>query len=324
MCEKVLVLATAAKNGGAETILRTAISHMSYSKNKVYYIFGGCKNIVSFGAVKYYYFPTNGIVSFIFAVGISPILAWYLKCCKVISFSNICSPQLGFETITYFHQLLFFTNPKEIGRYVYWIYFFVIKFLMKGSTIVIQNELVKGMFISKFGNHYNLIVRWPGIPHARILVDNKKRHMNGAIKRVLFPVSNSMNYKNVPLFLEICKKNKDIYFFSFLSNNYDVSNHVPLGKVEINRVMEEIEKSDAMLFTSMEETLGLPIFEFAITGKPVFVYERPYTKWITTKFPFLNNIYFFNKEIQFDRSYNILKFDSKNIESILNGEWDFL
>jgi hypothetical protein len=323
MVKRVLIIATAAKSGGAETIFKCAFDYMKNVNTVKFYIFGGVKGVTSTSHIKYFYCPTNGLMSFLFVIVISPILAWILRCSKVISFSNIAPYPIGFKVVAYFHQYLLLTRNSAMRRNVNVLYTWCIKHLMKPSEIIVQNSIVKKLFLEKFGHDYVVQIKWPGISHVRNIPESHSNKNTGKIV-VLFPVSSLSLNKNVELFNKICKKNPTLEFVSFLPKQLSTANHIAMGRNEFKVVIEMIQKSNAMLFTSLEETLGLPIFEFALTGKPVYVLDRPYTKWIPQKFPFLENVIFFKDENVSIVTNPRICFSGGQINELVNGEWEFL
>ena len=82
-----------------------------------------------------------------------------------------------------------------------------------------------------------------------------------------------------------------------------------------------------MVFPSNEETLGLPIFEFAGTGKVVFVKKRPYldgNPYISSE---PKNIIFFNEEnfeLKFKQTIrSISELVEKKYNPFSSGDWEF-
>lgn len=320
---RVLIIATAAKYGGAATILGCALDHINKTKKGKYFVFGGVRNVVSTSMLKYFYFPTNGISSFLFVMLAAPFLAWFFRCKLVISFSNISPYPMGFKSTAYFHQYHMVTDGAFMRKRVYCVYVWCIKNFMRSNDIIVQNIIVKEMFHKKFGDSYNVKVRWPGIPHMReVLVKNDNTVSDE--RMVLFPVSSLSTNKNISLFNTICNNNLNYTFYSFLPEQLSKDNHKALGIVNISTVLELIFEAGSMIFTSLYETIGLPIFEFALTGKNAFVFDRPYVMWIHEKFPFFKNIQFFKDENVCINYKPKLNFSDEQIEKVLCGEWEFL
>jgi hypothetical protein len=95
-----------------------------------------------------------------------------------------------------------------------------------------------------------------------------------------------------------------------------------IGKISRGCLFKVYQKVDFLIFSSTEETVGLPIFEFLQTGKPAFVFAAPYAVYLHKQFNSPSNFVLFSSVEDFKKKFlnHISEFNNRMDYSI--GEWD--
>ena len=278
-----LIIASAAKNGGALTIINKFIEWAGTKKYKFVVvapkIFVPIKTNIFHIEIK-----TSNILSPFFTLFCSLFFIIKYKPDISISFNNLpilFSFFFKTKSYTYFHNLDLATenNFKSI------IYRFLIKNF--SDEIIVQTPYTKKIIKSFFKKKINLI--WPGIlyyKNKKKNFDERKIFMTNS-KIFLYPVSDVLiKNKNFEFILKFSK-----FFISnaikivipcnppeFLPKN---SNEflIFMGNVEHQEMMQIYKKCYATLFLSFQESYGLPIYESLFNSKPVFVLKKDYIKY---------------------------------------------
>ncbi len=157
---KVFVNATAAKCGGAETILRSFVSWVgSFDTQNEYIVFSGVRLVGLPSNVKCYYFPTGGFFTLFFSLFLSYILAKFFSARVLVSFSNVNSVfGFGISRLTYFHQFKIFSDSSIRMKILRWI-------LLHQTQVVYvcQSEFVATHLRRLIGSVSRIGVSWPGL-----------------------------------------------------------------------------------------------------------------------------------------------------------------
>lgn len=324
--KKILVNASGAKLGGARTIVETFIRwiELNDSVNK-YIIIVGFDFKSSSNNIEIIKLKTDGIFSVFFAV--FGIFYYALKYKTNIIFSfmnlNICLP--FFKRITYFHQAKFFSE-KSLRFLIYKFFLF----FQKKSTFICQNEIIKNNLENFF--HYsqktNVVNLWPGvyIPSEKQEPRWFNEFYNSSKRFALCPYTDVRMshkgfddiYKSYDFFKE---NNIRVLVTSEKYNYLDNDVFFFCGNCSYSELHFLYSRADLILFNSLFETVGLPIFEAQYYGLPVILSNVDYVKNLSKKFENLNFIILESKEITFNLE------QMKKIKIPLNhicftGEWD--
>ncbi len=323
--KNILINASAAKTGGAETILRTFVDFLKTETNNKYIVLSPHQFNVTETHLEFITLETNGFKTIWFSIlGIGKYVRHY-KPEKIISFNNlnyIFKPRLG---ITYFHQ------PKalELGYAdvkVKVYKFFITKFLRE-NTFIVQSQYIKKKFINVYSYNPKAVLScWPGfiIPE----VHDKYNNLNKAVNNGLLPMAYAAEHKNIELL------NKIIPFFEdekiqvttllepgskVLKISPSIINIGPISRLKMFRLYNEV---NFLIFTSKDETVGLPIFEFLQTGKLAFVYAADYAKEFHKQFNEPENFILFENEADFKRLFLQHKDIKAKPFDYSKGEWN--
>lgn len=319
----ILVNACGAKEGGAKTIIESFLSNIP-KDNNFYYVFVGF-NLdfeIQNENVKIIKFPTSGFFSLFFS-----IIGFYYFCLKykanmVVSFMNLNLIFLKLNKITYIHQNKIFTCPS-IRMKLYRLF----TRINSKDKFICQTESVKESLNRKLNiSKNNITTVWPSIFFPK----NKKedsfldKYFQDDFTYCICPIIDvNAPHKNFGFLLknsDYLTKNKiKVFVTSDIPHNelYKVENFIFVGKLHTEDLHYLYEKCEYMLFPSLNETVGLPIFEcLHYKCKPV-LYDAPYIKTIFSSgipknvillsennFDFLNNNNLFNS--------SDLSFEEKN------------
>lgn len=289
----LLINATPAKEGGAKTIVENYLSTADFSKYKKVVLLAP-KNIkLSNNIDKHIIIETTGLFSWLFTTVFVFMYVVRFKVDKLVSFNNVNMIIPYCETVTYFHNLHILhgsTIRFKLLRNT-------IKIFMKNERFVFQTEFVKDKFNEVFSSNGKQYVNWCGCEVPTNLKKNKKTSLDKF--RVIIPIVD--RYSKVKNFDFILKQKHlfeslgiDVIVLSPPKNNFGCFNFV--GKMEKSELFSLYGNCDLMIMPSLYETVGLPIFEFASTGKPVLVLSRPYLKGIDDTVGLTGNIYPFTED----------------------------
>ncbi len=318
--KKILINASAAKIGGASTIVRSFYSNLDDSDQVNFILICGLKDLPYQKNVRIIPLSTSGIWSILFsALGIGLFKLWF-RPNKIISFNNINYIFSKSRGITFFHQSKLFLEKQSQSKL--FIYDWIIKNFLLQNYWVVQSEHVAQQFIAKYPSlQGRTTVAWPGFYIPETI---QKPALPPQIKGI-FPATSVSRHKNLDLFWQLHEVFSDLNIHvATLLANQDVpqkSHYHHLNPLSTAEIFGAYKDLDFMVFTSTEETVGLPIFEFLQTGKPVFVYAAPYAVYYYEYFSRPKNLVLFNSvedfKVQF-LAYNNLP---SNRFDYSNGEW---
>lgn len=277
----ILVNASAANSGGAETILRTFVDYIKKEKQFKFvilspHIFNFEEEHITFETIETAGFKTLWFTT----IGVHAYFKKH-RPDKIISFNNlnyVIKPRLG---ITYFHQKKAIEN--EYTGLKIRIYRFVISKFLRKNTFIVQSSYIRRIFLDFFKFDQTKVKScWPGfiIPNEDLSLSSKL--LKGFKHRGLLPIAYVSDHKNVKSLEEIYDflKEEDINITTLLSpssNDLSISQNInSIGLITREQLFGLYKKIDFLIFTSKDETVGLPIFEFLQTGKPVYVYAADY------------------------------------------------
>lgn len=330
-CVKILVNASGAKYGGARTIVETYVAWIGdHDRSNEYIVIAGFENkCLVRSNIRWIKKATSGFYSFLYTT----ILIFFdmrrFAPDLIFSFNNVNYIFPYIPRLTYFHQLKLF--EKKFDK----TYFFrlAIKYFLKNTKFIVQSEHIKNLFHSEFGPLTNVCARWPGfiVPRPKatnILKEILKKHAGK--KLLVCPYSSvESKHKNFNFILSRQNTLKEKNFVVLVTAPQPDSPETSVvdfaGMLPRDVLYALYMQADAMLFPSTHETLGLPIFEFAETGKPVLVYDRAYIRPYYEKFKRPRNIILFTDET-FSSSLDKISTDYcvPPCKRYRQGEWENL
>ncbi|MGF1889969.1 hypothetical protein L4D18_00570 [Vibrio campbellii] len=325
--ERVLVNATAAREGGAKTILDEYAKH------------NDCENLVVLSPyrpkgrnLKWVKYETTGIMTIIFAAFFVLYFAKKFNCNKIVSFSNVNAPFFWGDKVTYFQNLLILKSNS--------IKYFLIRWSIRVSRFsqgkfIFQSSDVKEIFENNIFRLKDSAVHWPGISGDIFEIKPQSERAARDLERkiVLVPImdlsNKNKNFEFLLSFLTEFKEN-DVDFLVTSDFPTDVSFKLNerikfLGKLGREEYIESLLLSDAVLVLSEHETVGLPIFESIYLNKPAFVLKRDYILSIMSSFKGVNGIYLFD-DYKGLKSHldNLCNYEfGRNSSKVFCGDWSF-
>jgi len=330
MHKTILVNASGTKFGGAKTIIDTYL-HWIINNNlndEFVFILGYQPDLKLSRNIKVIVKPTSGIATFLFSTITIIRFVLKFKPSKLISFNNVNLLIPCVERITYFHQTKLFEPTFSIKKV---LYNFAIKRLKK-SKFITQSELVKSLFLKKYPG-YNVIVKWPGFSVPLIKggdVSKFCEQLREQGKRLLLvPITDiRMSHKNFALIFQYSKLLNELNIDVIVtSNQYQHSSKDNIhfvGKLERNEIFNLYRIVDGVLFPSNAETVGLPIFEAASNGLPVWVLSKPYSKFFYQHFGEPKNIILFEEHKLIDHLHFDGRYTEKPTNKYSNSDWNFI
>jgi glycosyltransferase involved in cell wall biosynthesis len=113
-----------------------------------------------------------------------------------------------------------------------------------------------------------LVVIYPAYPRVH-------KNFEAAIKAVELASRNT----GEPIQLKLTLSGTENLYSRYILWRFRKCKHVDMiGFLPREQVYEEYGRADAMLFTSELETWGMPLSEFALTGKPIVAFDWPYVR----------------------------------------------
>jgi len=296
----LLVNATAAKTGGAQTIIETFLQNIPANLKTHFIVLTGLAIQIDQDNVTIIKKETNGLSTLFFSVlGIIKFQIKY-RSRNVISFNNLNSILYPSHGVTYFHQLKALNSDYREKKIR--VYRFIITRLLKKNQFILQSGFIKEAFKNAFPDiQKDPIVCWPGF--TKPVSENDLQllpcfeYLDSNTRLGILPIAYATPHKNIAIlepwdfFLEennlklITLMNKDA---GLKGNSF-----LNINTITRNQLYCLYDKVDFMVFTSKDETVGLPIFEFLELGKPVFVYHAIYSLYYQEYFDYPKNLFLF-------------------------------
>ncbi|MFM4728060.1 hypothetical protein ACEUDQ_13705 [Aeromonas caviae] len=320
----ILINASSAREGGALSIINSYLE--SKENDGENYILLSPFFSMDIENVKWVEVSKSGLSALLFSTVF--IFYYYLKfrCKKIVSFSNVNCIIPFIEKVTYFHNNLILTE----NSFKYQLLRFVIGFLnVRDNKFIFQSPVVKNDFIMLFGDDVFCDICWPGVScETNTEASYSLARNNYNIKNLVCPIIDiSIAHKNFPLVLELAAKNLSVNFFVPSNAPKDIvftSNVIFCGALKKNDFLKLVCNSDAVLITSKNETVCLPIFESLFYGRPAFVYNMGYIKGILNWFGEISNLYTFNDGSEFQHVIsNVEQVKVQENLSIFKSNWSF-
>lgn len=336
----VLVNASAAKKGGAREILVRFLESILPDGN-VYYVL--CPAPHEFGDfsvnVKFIEFETRGIVTYFFSIFFVYYFCFRLRACLVFSFNNI-NCYYGSNSVTYFHQ----EKALRSKNLRFLLIRLGVRLGARGSFIV-QSDRVKAQFVSVFKFRPDRVaVKWPGLRKLKCITPElaKKALLS---RRFHFFEENvaQQKYAILPVY-DPFSVHKDFSFFRNLKNILNKQGFLTISLCPPNSKVADYDlglmsasdldmlyaASDVMILISMQETLCLPLFEFARLGRPVLVRDAQYAADFKNKYPdWLRNVTLIPVDFEDDLVVKLIHdesipLDCGMVDLMSKGNWDII
>lgn len=283
----IFVNAASCKIGGAKTVVQKYLDEIPNDERinvtliapDVYYVPDGVRHIV---------FSSSGIVTLFFSIFVVPFLCAFYGCKVSISFSNISPILWPRKRFTYFHQLKAIVDSSI----KYKIFRFVYRFFGKADIYIFQTEYVCDLFREKILSDIHYELCWPGVSRSSY---SPEKIQNERV-RILVPYTTTKAYnKNFSLVEKSLDElhAKGIEFEVVVTSHDRMSNDLFkfVGYQSADSMIDLYSNCDIVLVCSLLETVCLPIFEFALTGKPCVVLSAPYVKGVFSQFECPENIH---------------------------------
>ncbi|MCA4021082.1 glycosyltransferase family protein [Vibrio vulnificus] len=327
----VLINASAAREGGARTIVNSYLKSKENDGN-IYYLVSPVAPEKPMANLIWVKFGTNGVFTTLFSIFGSWFLGVFFRVDEIISFSNVNLMIGKVKLVTYFHNHLIITS-RDVR---YKLLRFALKWLSrKDALYVFQTPFVKKEFEKKLFSPKFSLVAWPGVVTNKINFEYRENpHYSCSF---LIPIMNLYNRnKNIDFLITLLTKyNFEDVKFIVTSDQYEHPiNKFPnvelVGKLDKLEFEKEIVVNDGIMVFSEVETVCLPIFEALFYSKPVLLLGTNYFTHIEEMFGEVNGVIKFTTIDEAKKAVEIIKSDSYergcniiNNESIFKGNWSF-
>lgn len=280
----IIVNATSCKLGGAKQIVERFVDDYECPEKLI--VIGPKSLNLPSKIYKHNTIETSGIMTMLFSI---LFVGWYVlryRATTIFSFSNINLIIPLCDRITYFHQLKILTAKNLRFK----AFRFIIRcFLIKSNTFIFQTKYVEKSFKEVFGPCLSKIC-WPGVHLPPQFFPKSKL---GKLTALIPYAFIDLPQKNYNFFTRINWSLFDKLERVVITTLND-RNQIPvfefIGHQSRQQMNDLYQTVDIMFISSIEETVCLPIFEFAATGKPVIVLSADYIVGIARELELPKNI----------------------------------
>ncbi|WP_052238808.1 glycosyltransferase [Pectobacterium brasiliense] len=356
--KSILIIATAATEGGALTILCQLLSAVSRTEHKYTAIINEriIDTLPYYDNINYVCINTKGWVN--------RILFDFYRLDKFIkkediffdsciNMQNIPVRVKKIKQFVYLHQSIPFSDlyfsPFDSKERLLWLYkifyiFFIKSNLSFADYFVVQTQWIKNELISKLNvESDNVLVIKPSLPEMPEMPEMPESE---GVKNIIFYPATAFSYKNhevlvnalgiigkdflekndVKLILTI-NKNELSDSVSSLVDKYRLSDFVIfLGRIDRNKVSELYSRARIMAFPSRLETFGLPLLEAAYYGLDILASDLPYSKEVLSEYNKVSYCDPMDAKIWADKIKQKISCDEKKTAKIIKytDGWDDL
>jgi glycosyltransferase involved in cell wall biosynthesis len=162
----------------------------------------------------------------------------------------------------------------------------------KNNYLIVQQDWIRNAFSKMFNVDKNKII--VAYPKQNSLKNNIKSNKKSNITHFFYPsvprifknfeivceavkILNDKRVEDFEVTLTINEENTDNYSKMILKKYNDIKHINFVGLLPHNKMDEEYERTDCLIFPSKSETWGLPISEFSHYDKPMLLADLPYS-----------------------------------------------
>jgi len=129
------------------------------------------------------------------------------------------------------------------------------------------------------GEHAYPATRSRRTPHVPVVIYPAYPRVHKNIESAIRAVELASRIARAPMQLVLTFSGNENLYARYVHWRFRASSQVAFaGFLSRERLFLEYERADAMLFTSELETWGLPLTEFASTGKPIVAFDYPFVR----------------------------------------------
>ena len=206
-------------------------------------------------------------------------------------FGNVPSVLASGRQLVFFHNVNYLDkNWRQESRrnYLEYIYFFTAVTLTTALnnklTWAFQTRHVEASFLKCFPESNTTVIGHP-IIHTNI---SKKDNIKS--NNYLFYPSHSEKYKNHS-FLSACAPLLRTQFgMDVICTTDDIQNVTNVGRLSHHDTISKLRDCKALIFPSRRESLGVPLMEAAVLGKPIVAPTLQYVQEV------VSNIYYYDED----------------------------
>lgn len=310
----ILVLATAATEGGALTILNNLYEDVDKRSTEDTWFFAvSHSDLESTDNIKILRYPSSKksrLHRLYFDKSTLDKIVKDLKIDLVLSLQNTLSSNKDVKQVLYMHQPLPFVERRYslLENKTFWlyqnvIYQFIKKSLKKADLIIVQSQWMKQAIHERVKRSDDrVIVSHPQLD-VKQLIENDRSYTN----KFFYP-SGLYSYKNHQLILEAAaliddeqysvdftldESNEYTKKLSSFSKEHDLDVNY-LGSIPYSEVCQRYSDS-VLIFASEIETFGLPLLEARLSNSIVLALSSPFAHEILEGY---ENAYFFEDATQ--------------------------
>lgn len=243
------------------------------------------KNRIS---IKYPISYFNWIYRILIEALLIPLIAYYNNVNKIVLFGNFPSLFWFKKQSIYFHNMLYLDNLNNSIKIKLETLLFIFLIKIKKPEILVQTEFIAKRISDKFNNYKNIKVI--GIPYQnKLIILSKTKIKNNKISyfypAFFYPHKNhKLLFKNETVFKRLNSKvlltikNDDPKLIT------DGITFIFLGNITYEKLITILSESDALIYPSLTESVGLPLIEAAIYKKPIIAPDYEYVNSVVKNF----------------------------------------
>jgi glycosyltransferase involved in cell wall biosynthesis len=195
--------------------------------------------------------------------------------------------------IVFFHNTLYLSKEDKYDSLKLWLEEKLFKFAMnyKKPEVFVQTSYIETLFKENFGERFRVRVVGSPILKERRRKQRKLNVENDYKLSFIYPAY-CYPHKNHKFLLNRNDLFKELNCELILTiSNEDVAleqlgvNHVKfVGSVDRKELVELYNKSDALVFPSLNESLGMPLLEAELFGLPIIAPNLPYVNDVLSNY----------------------------------------
>ncbi|MDD7331046.1 MAG: glycosyltransferase [Absicoccus porci] len=177
-------------------------------------------------------------------------------------------------------------SPTNVAFSYFYKYLYRIN-IKSATAIIVQQNWMRKQFLQMYPIHDVIVAR----PNFNINFESNAEEIKSD-KCIFMFASYPRFFKNFEVICESCRKfesddyevwltldgTENIYSEDLKRKYGDIKNIKWLGIQPRDTVFKMYNQASALIFPSVLESWGLPISEFKLTGKPMFLADMPYAK----------------------------------------------
>lgn len=215
-----------------------------------------------------------------------PVLALIFKSDHLVMMGNFpCFLWLSSQSV-YFHNILYLDSRSSCGNLFFWIERNLFRFLIKSKQpkVFVQSSLVKSHFRASFpcARHVE-VIGMPSLPHSASLVPREIMSDSLTLFFPSYPYPHK-NHKILFNIYEYLREQSIVVYITAFERQFprNINNHNILdvfkflGPISLQETFNLYHQCDALIYPSLDESLGIPLIEASELSLPIIAPSLAY------------------------------------------------